>query len=86
MRAVGEGDIEACLGGRVASKAQDETAVGRDAHGAPVERHDRAPIGLAAREPTLGETALEAERARGAGKGPQREGQCGGRRPHSSEP
>ncbi len=37
--ALREGDVERGVIGRVATEAEDEAAVGRDAHGAAVERH-----------------------------------------------
>src|ERR1700732_805758 len=84
--AIGEGDIERGVIGRVAAEAEDESAIGRDTHGAAVEDHMRAGIGLAAHEATLLDLSFERQRARPARHGDQCDKDRGGGDPHSSDP
>ena len=72
VAAIGESDIERGVIGRVAAEAEDESAIGRDADGAAVERHLRAGIGLAAHQAALLDLAVERQRSGPARRGDQR--------------
>jgi len=84
--AIGEGDFERGVIGRVAAEAEDEPAIGRDAHGAAVEHHLRAGIGLAAHQTALLDGAIEGQRSRPRRSGDQRDQDCYCGTSHSSDP